>query len=254
MSTALVRRGFLGTLAAAQAGNNVAYDPVSRLWVPKVHDLVKVRGRIIDGQVVDEDLQRFVALSVELNELAVACARALSERLFNRKNTALVLRDVQYKLTGNVVPNLIEVEDEGEGTANFFEQPRLMKPGIMGWSTQAWMNDVVSRVAFDAAGYDIYAPLGVELRPGDSFADNMAIGVGTDPESGVSVRVTRWEHDEGSRRRNNVTYHGLEVAGAKFMRLPALPGARPQKRLAPPSFVLEGDIETDRRQLGEGED
>lgn len=109
----------------------------------------------------------------------------------------------------------LEVEDEGRG--HFAgNQTRLMET-----RDDASVDGLTGEMAYRLGGFSMFAPLGLELRPGEKFDKDMLIGLGTDPVSGISVRVLQFVHygQQGQR----TTKHALEVAGGWWKKGHAAP-------------------------------
>lgn len=205
------RRGFLQTLAASLVGA-ATFDPKALLWVPaRPTQIIQVTG---DAQQAALAMEQ----AAELNELAFRLARMMTERL--ARHPSLALREVMYRHSGSVhlPPDTLEIPEEGLGR---FEPmaTRIMPTHHLSQGYKP--RDLLEGLAFNLTDsifhvgrqIDMFAPVGVELRPGEPFTEDVAIGVGTDPESGLSVRVLRFEMD---RRRGTQLMLGAEMAGGRW--------------------------------------
>lgn len=278
---ALTRRGFLGVVSAAMVGA-VVYDTKTMLWVPQAveaHGGVELPAAVVQADLTMTEIDRIVNHTGELNELALACAKRLGERL--ERHPGIALREVMYKHAGHVrveevgprggldlndrrneqrldqqhrirmqyrdkweintdapiVDGDVETDRPGYRTAtgdfDFAAEQALQRHE----DRQLWLEvedegrgrfegtparilevkdtPSVDALTFDMAyrlgGYTMFAPLGVELRPGDAFDKDMLVGLGTDPVSGLSVRVLRFVHY--GQQGQTTTKHALEVAG-----------------------------------------
>lgn len=182
----LSRRGFLQTLATAAVGAAV-FDPKSLLWVPAPAQSTIVLAEASPG---------VIAIQLELNDLAQRFARLMSERLLSSRSTRenVALKQIMFRHAGHVhLPaGSLEVDDLGAGYFSA-EPARLVRGGVMGRSTETFLHDVAADIKGDIARrqVDMFAPIAADLRPNEPFTD-VAIGLGTDPESGLSARVLRY--------------------------------------------------------------
>lgn len=199
---AISRRGFLQTLATALVGA-ATFDPKSLLWVP-----ASATGH------VELATDASVSLTLELNELALLAARRMTERLARDKS--LALREIMFRHTGSVhlPPGVLELTDHGLG--RFEPQATRLMVGAEFPSRSAFINSVTAELTnrISAERLDCFAPIGRELRVGEPFSDDVGIGMATDPESGLSVRVLRWEIDRTRGRTKTVT--SVEMAGGQW--------------------------------------
>lgn len=213
---AIGRRGFLFTLAAAAVGA-ATFDPKSLLWVPTVRPIVPVELSGTSAAAV-------IAEQLELNDIAMRFAKEMASRL--ERHPSVTLREVMFKHAGHVhLPGSLDVEDMGRGS--FVPMPtRVMKVGVLGHSTADYLATMGDQMASDIRSrhdIDMFAPIGADLRPGVPFSE-CAIGVATDPESGISVRALRFLH-EGRGPAQTLT--GVELAAGRW----AATTARPRKPL-----------------------
>lgn len=201
----LTRRGFLQVLGAAMAGAAV-FEPKSLLWVPKP----KLRYGLVE-LVPEAKASVRIEQQLELNDLALQVAREMSTRL--ERSKAVVLSEVMFRHTGSLTPGTLHVIEQGKG---YFEpHGRQMEtiewPGLSASRTQSVAQRLAQRLP---CGAEMFAPIGLELRDGEPFSD-CEVGVGTDPETGVSVRVMRFEMDRAGRRAE--VRIGAEMAGGAFL-------------------------------------
>jgi hypothetical protein len=70
----------------------------------------------------------------------------------------------------------------------------------------------------------MFVPITAELRPGEPLTDDVAIGVATDPESGLTVRVLRFEQDQIRGRTRPLI--AAEMVGGVWA-----PDRKPERRL-----------------------
>lgn len=194
----LSRRGFLSVLASA-AATAATFDPKSMLWVPAPKSILPVELTVPTLDQVGQALEitKLAETQLELNELALKVAKQMTERLMRSESVAL--REVMFRHSGHVRVGLLEVDEIGVGA---FEPaygrfmvtlpPRDRAKYLDSTSlARALAYDLGSR----ASAYDMFAPISAELRPGEPFTDDVAIGWATDPDSGLSVRVMRFEQD-----------------------------------------------------------
>lgn len=208
----LSRRGFLQTVMASLAGAAV-FDPKALLWVPAPPEAV----------VLAAD-PAAISLQLELNDLALQCAKAMRERLL--RHPSIALRQVMYEYAGHVrlpIAGSLEVEQKGRG---YFEpcQTRLSVDAPAAGTT---VNDLTyelhSQIAYPhghrrrPGPIDMFAPIGSDLRVGEPFSPDVAVGIGTDPESGLSVRVLRYALAKDTMAIGGRERIGLEMAGGNWM-------------------------------------
>jgi hypothetical protein len=184
----LSRRGFLQTLAAAAVGAAV-FDPKSLLWVPAP-----------PTPLVTEMVDGAVALQLELNDLALQCAKAMTDRL--QRHASVALREVMFRHAGHVRlatdEYRMDVDELGRG---HFEpcRTRLAVDDVVGRTPKEFVNRMTAELCGQVMwrGHrqrvDMFAPIGAELRPGEPFTADVGVGVATDPDSGLSVRVLRYQ-------------------------------------------------------------
>lgn len=194
------RRGFLQTLAASVAGAAV-FDPKSLLWLPKTAPVEIVASAEVEQQL-------------ELNDLALRFAQSVGVQLQERHgHKPLILQDVMYQHTGSTMlpANALSVAGKGHG---FFEPSgRVMTPTI--WPTAPQIPVIAREYLSRARAYGdnaMFAPIGTDLRPGSPF-QGVQIGLGTDPATGLSARVIRYDHQG---KRNTQTMTGFELAGGSW--------------------------------------
>lgn len=259
----LSRRGFLGTLAAAATGAAAAFDPIAKLWVPKAlaSDLTAERAlehlEIISRPLSSRAVQAVIDTQLELNDLALRVARAMTDRLAAHKS--VLLRQVVYELSGQThLDGLIRmpapVEKLGpQGSAEFLEK---VYPGIssipeavgqfepsqhrvMALQTarssfsQVYVDTLANELREKVWGFDMFVPITGELRPGEPFSDDVAIGVATDPESGLTVRVLRFDQEQ---RGGNRPFIGAEMVGGEWE------PQRPRRKAARRIYDDYGDL------------
>jgi hypothetical protein len=179
---AISRRGFLQTLAAAAVGA-ATFDPKSLLWTPapKPVEIIAAADPIL--------LERLL----ELDALAMKFAKATAAHLSRQQ--AVALREVAYRLSGQVDAGLIALET-GE-TGRFEPSDSRLISTFYGAGSyidrHIDLHKVVADIPLDHV--DMFAPVTRELRPNEPFTDDVLIGVATDPESGISARVLQFDQD-----------------------------------------------------------
>ena len=203
----LTRRGFLKSLGAA-IGTAAVFDPKTALWLPAPSgDIVLVAAPMVEQQL-------------ELNELATVFAQMFSHQL--RKDREMTsLDEIFYEHSGAVhltKPELLL--DGGLGRGKFVSHGRQMLPGVYpSWEIRSaqdgavrrWVEGQAKELAWRVRrGSNMFAPISSELRQGVPFSDDVLIGTGRDPETGLSARVLRWTTDKGEH------YTGVEVAGGQW--------------------------------------
>lgn len=213
---AMSRRGFLKTVGFA--GMVATLDPVSKLWIPTSNTLPPIAEVTLEGRT----LQSVVDEQLELNEWARRAAIALADML--ERSPAIGLRQVMYEESGNLSTSVLATlahlslftnegtEEDGElrtftvaeGRTFVHERGRGGSPEAMAWDL--YNNGALGR-------FSMFAPLSKGLREGEEWgeSDRMRVGLATEPESGVSVRVMRWTDDHGP-------HTGIEVAGGSWQR------------------------------------
>lgn len=202
------RRGFLQTVMASLAGAAV-FDPKALLWVPAPKEAVT--------------LSTDVALQLELNDLALQCAKVMRERLF--RHPSIALRQVMYEYAGHVrlpIAGSLEVEQKGRG---YFQpcEHRLSIDAPAATTVNQLTGDLYSQIMWPyghrrrPGPIDMFAPIGSDLRVGEPFTPDVGIGLGTDPESGLSVRVLRYTLAKDTMAIGGHERIGLEMAGGNWM-------------------------------------
>jgi len=188
----LSRRGFLQTLSAAMVGAAV-FDPKALLWVPAPAESSIVLADAAPG---------VIATQLELNDLAQRFAKLMGERLAGSrsKRDSVALRQVMYQHVGHVhLPKAsLTVDDMGAGQFAA-TRTRIVRgevygaAGMLMQQTEPFLKQMAYALASDisAQSVDMFAPIGPELRPNEPFSD-LAVGIGTDPETGLSARVLRY--------------------------------------------------------------
>lgn len=206
------RRGFLHTLAAAAVGA-ATFDPKSLLWVPAAP------ATIIGVELGGSSAAEVIATQLELNELALRFARIMTDRL--ERHSSVALREVMFKHAGHVrLPGLLSVNAMGTGL--FEPSPvRLMKTDSYGaTASSSFIESSMHRLsaemmsAINSRRLDMFAPVSTGLREGVPFSDDVMIGVGIDPESGLSARVLRFEQDSRGGRVQMKT--AVELAAGRW--------------------------------------
>jgi hypothetical protein len=194
------------------------FDPKSLLWVPKSMMAIPDEARVIlapgvfgAGTSVDEVL--------ELNDLAMKFARAMTDRLERHKSVAL--REIMFRQSGHVrlPPGILDVTDHGIGEFEPTPSRAMVTVGSgLSFKTPASAVDHAASLAMsfiEENRVDAFAPIGQEMRPGEPFSGVGAIGLATDPESGLSVRVLRWKQD--GRGGRPIEMAGFEIAGGRWV-------------------------------------
>lgn len=214
---ALSRRAFLKTVGVA--GMVATLDPVSKLWVPTAQARtvagISLEGRSVQS-VIDEQL--------ELNDMAMQAAIALANLL--ERSQAIGLKEIVYRESGNLSVStlatltqlglLTDQGDEEEGDLRIFTPDE--RRNMVYVSGTGKPHDLARQVYGQGlSNYTAFVPMSKGLRVGEAWgeSDQMRVGLATEPESGVSVRILRWQHDF---RRRRETRTGIEVAGGSFTR------------------------------------
>lgn len=212
------RRGFLQTLAAAAVGA-ATFDPTRLLWTPKAPE------PLIVGGLTAAD----VATQLELNEIAMLVARQMTERL--ARHPSVALREVMFRHGGTVdlPPDLLEIPDVGVG--HFAPMATRVMATRQTWTlgpTHSAVEDIAhdleQKITHAGRAIDMFAPVGVELRTGEPFTEDVQVGVATDPESGLSVRVLRFDMDRAGKRGVATQMTSAEMAGGRWYGRRTSPG------------------------------
>lgn len=211
----LTRRGFLQILGVATGA--VVLDPIAKLWVPAP---VQAASIITVEDLSVRQIAAIAEQQSELDELALLVARQMTDRLERHRST--VLAEIMYRHSGIVQlpPNTLDVEGLGVGTL----EPSPGRTMVTAQETSVHgvripRTDLARQLAGLLSmalpvGLDTFAPIGRELRPGEPFSEDTFIGFATDPESGLSVRVLRFEQDARGGRLQQLT--GVEMAGGRW--------------------------------------
>lgn len=205
------RRGFLQTIATALGA--AALDPISKLWVPNTAPVQLVSAA--EYQAAGDYLNALAGPpSTWLDEFAREVAQAMAYRMDTSKVLAVGAVDFRHKPDDPL--GLLEIPDIGR---NIFmpadRQLRVIEDRAVGHRIFA-VNELANELRYRAMSLEVLVPITRELRPGDAFSDDVEVGVGTDQETGVSVRVIRFEQEgRGGAKR----LLGAEVAGGRWMRL-----------------------------------
>lgn len=204
------RRGFLQTIATAMGA--AALDPISKLWVPTHEPVALASAELLPHTVGSFGSAPTVTLSA-LDEMALEVAKAMAFRLDDPKTLAVGRIDFKPSSTH---PGVLEIP--GFRKDVFIPANRTMrviddKP----LDQQTFVvNTLANELRYAVMGYEVFVPITRELRPGDAFSDDIEVGVGTDPETGLSVRVIRFEHE--GLRRSTRRLLGVEMAGGRWHR------------------------------------
>lgn len=209
------RRGFLQTISAALVGAAV-FDPKSLLWVPGSTE--SVAPVVLGGM----SPQAAIDLQLELNDLARQVAVRLGETLSRSRATAL--RQVMYQHAGHVrlvadeyKTDVLDVTGIGRGRfapayarisagATLLRDGHERQPSLLA-------GDLGNKLRNYGGDFDMFAPIAAELRPGVPFTPDVAIGIGTDPATGLSVRAMRFK--QGGR--DGGWHTTVEVAGGHWV-------------------------------------
>lgn len=208
------RRAFLGTMLAAGVGAAANFDPVKGLWVPGPVEGAPAPEILIPGvtwtkAIVDE--------TADLSELARLFAHEMGDRLQNHR--AVALRNVMLRQVGHINLGTLLLDGADERERGHF-QPSPHR----GLVHEVWnsRDDGGARVHLDRAKwaasvlrrkaerFDMFAPIGTDLRAGVPFTDCL-VGVGTDEESGLSARALRFKTTDG------VIHTEVEMAGGDWI-------------------------------------
>lgn len=186
------RRGFLKTLMTGVS--LAAFDPILKLWLPQTQKVVGVTLDAASGETLAQAVQKVTDEQLEMNDLALRIAKQLGERMADFK--AIGLSQVDYQVVKHLqnVGPLIDVDGEAR---LFLPNQRVMESVPIG---EASVDRLVRNLYFRAveSGTDVFAPITPELSPGSKFDDDMKIGIGVDPETGVSIRLLKWFQDSGA--------------------------------------------------------
>lgn len=209
----LSRRGFLHTMLAAAVGTAATFDPLRKLWVPGAvaaaeAQLILPAGWTWDGPKIEKVADEIL----ELNDLALRFAQQMAQRL--ERHSGRVLQEALYRDLGGDVfsaPRLAAakvsltdaIETPEWGVGQFVPAPyRIVKtlettrPHMIQVAASSMRDEVDTRSW--RRGFDMFAPVSGELRPGVGFNDTL-VGMATDPDSGLSVRVLRYRNWDGIR-------------------------------------------------------
>lgn len=217
---AWTRRGFLGA-ALAMVGTAV-FDPIGKLWRSDpaaaasdgfYNEPVRILGHIHQDA------------ALEFDDLTQRIARRLGERLAD--GPALILTDVEFDQ--RIAQGLIRVSSlEGDQLGRF--EPAGTRILTILDPRRVGPKDVPDRLTAQLlasetlGGLDVYAPIAGELRPGEPFDRDTAVALGRCPETGVMVRVLRFESDAPGR--SGGVKLGLEVAAGAWYTKQAAPDRR----------------------------
>lgn len=192
------RRGFLQTIMSAVG--LAAFDPISKLWVPQKERVVGITLQAAEGQTLAEAVQKVTDEQLELNNLAFRVARRLGEHL--ERFQAIGLQAVEYRFVQHVqnVGPLIDIDGESR---LFLPNARHMEAVPLG---EASVDQLARQLAFRAqiSNTQVFAPITTELSPGSKFDDEMQIGIGVDPDTGVSIRLLKWMQEGAGTYRTAV--------------------------------------------------
>lgn len=199
----LTRRGFLQTIlsAGAAVGAAAVLDPISKLWVPAPPAPLFLAT------------PEMVTASRWLNDLALDVAKAMAWRL--DRPEVLSISGVAFKAVPGLHTQVLEVPGVGtkhllpaDRCVRFLEEPR-------GLGDVALATHLANELRIAALPLQVFVPITPELRPGEPFTDDVEIGVGTDPQSGLSVRVLRFEHERRKGRLEPML--AVEMAGGTWL-------------------------------------
>lgn len=216
---ALTRRGFLQIMGVA-LGTAAVFDPKSMLWVPETKAIAAALDapfKGLTGSAAEAAVKRIAEQQLELNDLAMLVAHQMTDRL--ERSRAVLLHQIMFREAGHVrLANQLDVDQLGRG---YF----VPAPSRVAWTNEFDRNAnrpyVVDAMAKELAyeigrrRCDMFAPISSELRPGEPFTGDIAAGVGTDPSSGLSVRVVRFEIEPNGRHYQR-TLHTVEMAGGEW--------------------------------------
>lgn len=202
---AWTRRGFLGA-ALALIGEAV-FDPIGKLWHqrPSLHQ--EILGLRPLGSV--DAAAEFDALT---QDIATMFGRYLE------RSKVLVVSDVEFART--LEPGVMRLEDVTDGERDqrgWFEpsRSRLMTTFDPKHVGRRDIPEKIVRQFLSNADPEAYAPITGELRPGEPFDKDTAVALGRCPQTGLMVRVLRFENDApGSGAGVRL---GLEVAGGRWL-------------------------------------
>ena len=221
------RRGFLGTMLAAAVGAVANFDPSKGLWVPG-HAAAPETLKLVETAVAPTWSKDVLAEAGELADLAIRFAKRMAGRL--EKHASVALHHVAMEMVGR--PNLGTLrilQDDGQSASGAFAAPghRLVKQaweGVHGsaQSVNDYLDWAAAELRRDVDPYDLFVPIGSELRTGVPFTGDIMVGVGTDPDSGLSARALRF------RTIDNVVHTSFEVASGTWHGA----GARARRREA----------------------
>ena len=206
------RRGFLRSLAVA-VGTAAVFDPKTMLWTPAPVGPVELVSLALSGEARDTAtaVQAVIDQQLELNALALIYAERLADRL--KRHPSIALREVMYQHAGHVrLADTLQIE--GGNVGRFEQKARVVVTTDR--DVHKRLDDVVADLAHCVSRQqvDMFAPIGAELRPNEPFSSDTAIGVATDPASGLSVRVLQYQQ-EGHRG----LWTDVEVAGGRWRSL-----------------------------------
>lgn len=207
------RRGFLKSLIAT-AGAAAVFDTKSLTWVPQM------LGRLAPVEALTlSDARKGLIISdlEEMQHFAMLCARRLAMKMedpswvFRDQKPVIALGSVQY--TDQAQGAILRVEGIGRGA--FTPHGRSMHSEVAHHLDGQMARKLADNVSLgDPRTGVMLVPITAELRPGEPFDIETLVGVATEPETGVSVRVIRFDNDGmGSSRGRRL---GIEVASGQW--------------------------------------
>lgn len=237
---ALTRRGFLGILGTAFS-TSMVLGP-GKLWVPEVKAIMA--SDLVVEHFTMAEIDQIVNEQGELADLAKRCAIRLGARLERHRGT--ILRKVLYAKTGQVdVASgqlLLTTDDDTYSRVLNDEDPGYFQPsdertmatcpieGRRDWGggrTSA-EDAIVNDLAEKFGRFEMFAPLGPDLRPGVPFDNKMLVGIGQDPSTGLTVRALKFDHARGRDRADKMI--AIEVGGGTLINGTRSPRRSPAAR------------------------
>jgi len=214
-------------MVAAAVGAMATFDPTRKLWVPGLPSIASnalgdgvltivsgasawslAKTKLADASVPRPVTAFLIDEQLELNDLALRFAKAMADRL--ETHPALVLRQITCQHAGHIdLSGLLTLDDGRRG--RFEPNPRRIVANVHGQTNQPAIV-AADDMRWKCEGFDAFAPVSTELRPGVQFNDSI-VGVATDPESGVSARAIRYTNWNGGSSERVTAF---ELAGGTW--------------------------------------
>lgn len=209
----VTRRAFLHTLTAATVGAVATFDPLRKLWIPGSAPGAIVAAAPMEPDVVVAPASVNLDEFAELQDIALRFAQQMANRLERWRGH--VLEQVLCRQMDGVrvrsADSLLEIGGLGRG-AFVPANRRVVKTGnARAWgNSSTYLDYMAAEMMSDIRKMrvDMFAPVGIELRPGVAFTEAM-VATATDPQSGLSARAIRYNNFDGIRMERLT---GVEMA------------------------------------------